>query len=168
MNDNNNKETSHLDIYYREYSLLLQELLEKPTETARLSRECNDLLDYMSTLCNTTTEEECEWMQRIQLWKLQLRHVVDEVDRTNLLKDRTPPAWSQQNESVLNRQNETLERARRSLQDTEELGYNISQTLSENRDKLMSTKQNIDQFSTLTTQAKGLVKSITKPWYQRR
>ena len=63
-------------------------------------------------------------------------------------------------------QQETLERARRTMQETEAIAVGIGGHLYENRTKLESAHQNIRQMGLLTNQANGLIQSMSKPWYR--
>jgi len=73
----------------------------------------------------------------------------------------------QQTETKLTKQNETLERARRSMQETEEIGMEVTHELAQNRAKIESSAQHTEELTLLTDQAGKILHNMSKPWWRR-
>jgi methyl-accepting chemotaxis protein len=106
--------------------------------------------------------KKAEWMQRIQLYKSQLQALQNDHARDELLD--TTPSSSRLESAVdtASRQNETLQQALRSIQETEAIGQEISQELNSNRARLESSRNHVSQLSSLTSQAHGIMNRMIK------
>merc|ERR1712151_680745 len=67
-----------------------------------------------------------------------------------------------QNEQMLSAQNDTLENARRVMEETEAVALEITEELGNNREKLVSAHGRIREVSGLTERARGLLQSINR------
>jgi hypothetical protein len=65
------------------------------------------------------------------------------------------------------KQNSQLQAALRSIKESEELAKEITSELHGQRETLETTKGRMSTMKDMTTHAKGLVKSISKPWWQK-
>lgn len=63
-------------------------------------------------------------------------------------------------------QNETLERARRTMMETEEISQGIQDELARNRTALQSSQNKAKDLSNMTQQAEAILKNMT-PWWRR-
>jgi vesicle transport through interaction with t-SNAREs protein 1 len=66
------------------------------------------------------------------------------------------------------KQNETLDRARRVMAETEETAMDITEELGRNREKIESSHQRIRDVSGLTNQARRIVQSMSRREVQQK
>lgn len=64
-------------------------------------------------------------------------------------------------------QNEQLEAALRSVRESTQVAAEIASELGSQRDTLQGTRTKMGELTSMTKQAKGLVKSMNKPWWQK-
>jgi predicted RND superfamily exporter protein len=74
----------------------------------------------------------------------------------------------QKSEDMLSNQNDTLERAKRSIMETEQVAFEITEELSNNREKLMSAHSRVRDVSSLTGRAKRLLSSMNQRAVQQK
>ena len=74
----------------------------------------------------------------------------------------------QKNEDSLASQNETLERARRTMQETESVALEITEELGNNREKLMSSHARVREVSGLTGRASRILRSMNQRAVQQK
>ena len=74
----------------------------------------------------------------------------------------------QENEDRLEGQNDTLERARRTMEETEAVAMEITTELGENREKLMSAHGRVRQMGGLTGRARGILTSMGQRALQQK
>jgi hypothetical protein len=74
----------------------------------------------------------------------------------------------QKNEEMMSKQNETLERARKTMMETETVALEITDELSSNRDKLLSAQGRIREMTGLTGRAKRLLNSMNQRNVQQK
>jgi vesicle transport through interaction with t-SNAREs 1 len=74
----------------------------------------------------------------------------------------------QKDEDLLVNQNDTLERARRTMLETEQVALEITEELSHNRDKLMSAHGRVREVSGMTSRAKRLLNSMSQRAVQQK
>jgi vesicle transport through interaction with t-SNAREs 1 len=174
------------DVYYHEFALLLRQLGEtgerdenggKLTleKQERLQQQCSELLGLMtlearSTVCPDTKFERLE---RAKIYKFQLEAVRQQHNKDFLLGDQAASMLAvkdrlAQSEMRAAQQNELLERARRSVLETEQVGASIMQEMSRNRETIERTQGRIGTLSSLTGQASKIVKNMSRPWWMRR
>jgi vesicle transport through interaction with t-SNAREs protein 1 len=74
----------------------------------------------------------------------------------------------QQNEDMLVSQNETLERARRTMQETEQVALEITEELGNNREKLMSAHGRVREVTGLTGRAGRILGAMNQRAMQQK
>jgi Snare region anchored in the vesicle membrane C-terminus len=74
----------------------------------------------------------------------------------------------QHNEHMLQQQNETLERAKRSILETEQIALEINDELVQNRETLLSSQNRIRSVSSMTTHAKKVLSSMSQRNIQQK
>lgn len=82
------------------------------------------------------------------------------IDREKLLLKK--------NEDMLGQQNETLERARRTMEETEQVALEITEELGNNREKLMSAHGRVREVSGLTGRAKRILTAMNQRAVQQK
>jgi len=65
------------------------------------------------------------------------------------------------------KQNSQLQDALKSISESEQVAKEITNDLYRQRESLETTQSRLQQFSSVTEQAKGLLKSMNKPWWQK-
>mmetsp|Transcript_22791 Transcript_22791/g.25384 ORF Transcript_22791/g.25384 Transcript_22791/m.25384 type:complete len:210 (+) Transcript_22791:44-673(+) len=65
------------------------------------------------------------------------------------------------------KQNSQLQDALKSISESEQVAKEITNDLYRQRESLETTQGRLQQFSSVTEQAKGLLKSMNKPWWQK-
>ena len=92
----------------------------------------------------------------------QIRNQNEEAQRSDLIGNKSV-AQRQRLEDAndkLLRQNEVLAHAQRTVAATEEIGLSISSELGQNRSKIEATTAKVNEFSSITDNAKGFVKRM--------
>jgi len=184
MKETDGDDQSQMRAYLAEYNAALEQLLTSCKDEKRrlgLVNECHDWLQRMTVEARMFDDSsiKMEWLERIKVFKSQLRVHQQGLERNQLFgacgDDPSSSGSEQQqhhrlrdNENALERQNATLERARRTMQETEEIGAEIGSELQRNRATMESTQSHIREMSSLTARAGDLLKSMSKPWWQPR
>lgn len=173
--------TDAFDSYYLEFTKSLKQLATTSTsnkdEVDSLVGKSRDLLQLASIEARGITEDRSlrnELLEAVKDGKNQLEalhqvHLKGELLATPaaVVSVSSGSCRLQSNEDTLARQNETLERARKSMQETEEIGREVTGQLGENRDKLESTQSKVNELQSMTGRAGELLKSMSRPWWRR-
>jgi hypothetical protein len=155
------KETYHA--YYQEYQRLVSEYALSPSD--ELYKELQQILQQMSTEARCMAEKE-EYLERTLQYKQNVVAMASKQQRSFLLSSSNADSLLNSNEDQLTKQNETLERARRTMTETEEISVGIQEELARNRTTLQSSHNKTNDFSEMTQQAGAILKSMT-PWWRR-
>jgi len=153
-----------------------------------LLSQCDDLLKQMQIEARTVdnADDKKNFLQKVRACKAKLANLRDDynsaktsVERQALLggdlesggqsrsgskqKDRLLQANEQ-----ISRQNDTLDRARRVMAETEETAMEITSELGRNREKIQSSHQRVRDVSGLTNQARRIVQSMSRREVQQK
>jgi len=114
-----------------------------------------------------------ELLQKVTIWKAQLMNLREDFHATqptligstegssiNLRRDGL-----RKTNDHLSKQNETIERARRVMAETEDVAMEITSELERNREKIASSHQRVADVSGLTNQARRIIQSMQKRWF---
>jgi vesicle transport through interaction with t-SNAREs 1 len=177
------------DIYYHEFALLLRQLgatgqprsdgkVDKhpsPTSQERLHQQCSELLSLMALEARSAEcpDAKFERLERVKIYKFQLEAVRQKHNKDFLMGDQASSMLQvkdrlTQSETRAAQQNELLERARRSVLETEQVGASIMEEIGRNRETIQSAQGRIGTVSSLTGQASKIVKNMSRPWWMRR
>jgi len=152
-------------------------------DKVELHKQCSDLLRLMTLEARSTTNDpdlKLERLERVKIYKFQLEAVQQSMDQEFLMGDTAARMLQLEKErhqvrSILERtegraaqQNELLERARRSLQETEEIGLEIIEETRRNRETLESAQGHVNEVTGMAARASKLVKALSKPWWMPR
>ena len=159
--------TDAFDQYYEEFTACLKQLATaQPEKVNGFAAQCRDLLQLATLEARLVQDSNLrqELLAAVRDGRIQVDSLVQVHQKGELLP---PIRQLHNNEDQLAQQNETLARAQRTMQETEEIGMEISGQLVENREKMQSTRQKVDELQTLTGRAGELMKSLSKPWWRR-
>jgi hypothetical protein len=178
--------TIQFEAYYEEYKCLFEQITstaDTPTTTNNaqqeaLFRQCHELLQQLAVEARDVDDSliKRDLLQRVKEEKSRLLALEQEHEKQMLMTGASSAASGggsaqhkqlHKNEDTLARQNETLERARRTMQETEAVGLEVTHELGQNRAKIESTKGRVGELTSLTDQAGNLLKSMSKPWWRR-
>jgi len=166
--------TEAFNEYYQEYCSLMQQIASTTDHSERdiLLKQCSDVLQQMAVEARSLENPaKTELLERVRLYKSNLQAIQEKSKRELLFADSTktrPDAklekQLQENEDVLGRQNETLGRALHSLQETEQVGLEITEELDRNRATIESTHESVREISSMNARANEILTSMSKWW----
>jgi hypothetical protein len=180
--------TLQFEAYYEEFTRLFGQITTSTTtdttttnnnaQQEALFRQCHEILQQLAVEARDVDDNltKRDLLQRVKQEKSRLAALEQEHKKQMLMTGASSAASGansakhkqlHKNEDTLARQNETLERARRTMQETEEVGLEVTHELGQNRVKIESTKGRVGELTSLTDQAGNLLKSMSKPWWRR-
>lgn len=161
--------TSQFEAYYEEYLSLIEQIDNNPTteDRERLVRASRDLVHQMMVEARSYDDASVkqELLARVKMYTCQMQALHQQTARDSLLDNRSR-AVPAKHIGALEKQNETIERALISLQETEDIGRETIQELGRHRETMQAAHSNTKQVSTLTDQANVLLKSMNAKWWQ--
>jgi vesicle transport through interaction with t-SNAREs 1 len=186
MADTSSSSTS-FERYDDEFSSLLQQIQssldqEPPSPyTQGLLQQCDDLVKQMALEARSVNDASLkrDLLAKVRTCKSQYQALQQQNEKQSLWGGRTnnnthtaagtkERLLLQQNENSLAAQNETLERARRTMQETEAVALEITEELGHNRETLMSAHGRIREVSGLTGRAKRILTSMNQRAMQQK
>ena len=166
--------------YYQEFCSILKKVLDGDGSSDDDLQECTTLLQQMKLEARGRDDED-ELMERIKLYRSQLKSIKEKQSQRDTLFARTttqPTTTTSINsqhheklahaEASLHYQQDSLERARRTLAETEEVAAATLDELQTQRETLQSTREKTDALSSLTRSANGIISNMSKPWWMRK
>jgi vesicle transport through interaction with t-SNAREs 1 len=185
---------SSFDRYNEEFSSLIQQIESSLRSTSpssaspndvnythNLLAQCDDLIKQMALEARSSHDAPTkrslldkvrEYKARHQSLRQELErrslHLGDGVNGGNSLQSQKERLLLQQNEDMLSNQNETLERARRTMQETEAVALEITEELGHNRERLSSAHGRIREVSGLTGRARRILVSMNQRAVQQK
>jgi len=142
--------------------------------TQNLLQQCDDLIKQMAlearSIGSDNPQMKRKLLDQVRGCKSKYQTLQQQFDRQGLLghgsngnaAGQRERLLLQQNEDSLHRQNETLERARRTMQETESVALEITEELGHNREKLYSAHGRIREVGGLTGRAKHILISMNQ------
>ena len=171
----------NFDQYDEEFANMSQQvqksLEEQPPSqyTTNLLQQCDDLIQQMDLEARTIPDATLKrtLIQKVRACKTEYQRLRHESERQGLLGGRSRPSEKerlmlQKNEDMLSSQNDTLERARRTMQDTEAVALEITEELGQNREKLISAHGRVREVSGLTGRARRILSSMSQRAVQQK
>jgi hypothetical protein len=173
---------NNFDQYDEEFasiSLQVQKSLqeEPPSQyTSNLLQQCNDLIKQMRLEARSVPDATLKrtLLKKVDTCKGEYQRLLQESERQGLLGSQNGAGRDnerlmlQKNEDMLGSQNDTLERARRSMQDSEAIALEITEELGQNREKLLSAHGRVREVGTLTGRARGILTSMNQRAVQQK
>lgn len=151
-----------------------------PAHTQNLLSQCDDLIKQMALEARSSQDPALKrsLLDKVRECKSQHQALQQESERHSLLgrgsisnhslQSQKERLLLQQNEDSLNQQNDTLERARRTMQETEAVALEITEELGHNREKLSSAHGRIRDVSGLTGRARRILVSMNQRAVQQK
>mmetsp|Transcript_1774 Transcript_1774/g.2392 ORF Transcript_1774/g.2392 Transcript_1774/m.2392 type:complete len:212 (+) Transcript_1774:162-797(+) len=180
------------DDEFRTLTEQVQDSLQKETSpqnikySSSLLSQCDDLIKQMAVEARGVPDASTkkELLKKVKECKAQLQALKDEhskisskVDRDSLGLTSSSGGGSShdnrkerllQTENSLNKQNDTLENARRVMADTENVALEITTELGRNRETLESAHGRVREVSGLTNRARRILQSMTRRQVQQK
>jgi vesicle transport through interaction with t-SNAREs 1 len=167
--------SSSFDRYHEEFTLLIQQQTMIPNDETIL-QQCNDFIKQMSLEARSAgddPDQKQHMLDRLKECKAQYAQAVQQSERQSLLAGTnsgggggtataTMSSSLQTNEDTMAIQNECLERAHQSLQETEQVALEITGELGKNRETMSRTQGRIQEVSTLTGLANSILNRLKK------
>lgn len=151
------------DMYYEEHMRLMEVLACEWTD--ELAQQAADCLASMQLEARTSedADEKHELLERVKVYRqnFQALRLQQESD---VLLGGVSSTGKDDATRRLHAQNETLLQARRTVQETEEIGLEINQELARNRDTMQASLQKVEEMKNMTQQAGMILKRLNKWW----
>lgn len=173
----------NFDQYDEEFGNICQQvqksLAEEPPSqyTSNLLQQCDDLVQQMELEARTVPDATLKrsLIQKVRSCKQEYQRLRAESERQGLLGGRGGAGGGederfmlQKNEDMLGAQNDTLERARRTMQETEAVALEITEELGQNREKLISAHGRVREVQGLTGRARRILTSMSQRAVQQK
>lgn len=173
------------DRYDDEFRSLLQQIeaslnVEPPSPyTHNLLVQCDDLIKQMALEARSVGSNNASLkrtlLDKVRACKSQYQTLQAQSDRQGLLATTTTKSKGggemdrlRRNEDMLSQQSDTLERARRTMEETEAVALEITDELGQNREKLMSAHGRIREVGGLTGRARRVLTSMNQRAMQQK
>ena len=153
-----------------------QSLNEEPPSaySENLMQQADDLIKQMALEARSVPDASLKRellakvrKQKDQLSNLRSRSEKDGLFRTSS-KNREQRLLLQQTEDTLTQQNETLERARRTMLETEQVALEITDELGNNREKIMSAHGRVREVGGITGRARRILQGMNQRAMQQK
>lgn len=168
--------------YDDEFTELMKQIersLEEDPPSAyadNLFQQADDLIKQMALEARSVSDATLkrELLGKVRTLKSQLASLQSQSEKTGLFgsslskKNDREKLLLQQNEDTLANQNETLERARRTMQETESVALEITEELGNNREKLVSAHGRVREVSGLTGRARRILTGMNQRAMQQK
>mmetsp|Transcript_13983 Transcript_13983/g.18230 ORF Transcript_13983/g.18230 Transcript_13983/m.18230 type:complete len:199 (+) Transcript_13983:299-895(+) len=162
------------DRYDEEFNTLTQQIQKSLDEepmnpyTQNLLQQCQDLLKQMALEARSLKQPKL--LQRVKEYKSQHAQLVSQYERQGLLSGHGGDEEDsrRRTEDMLSNQNDSLERARRTMQETEQVALEITEELGQNRETLMSAHGRVKEVSSLTGRARRILNTMTQRALQQK
>lgn len=166
-------DNGQFDDYYEEFTMVLKKLSTSSTESSNsLLTQGRELLDQMRLEVRSLQDADFrqEQMDLIRQGQEQLDAIAKQLRYSCVAPIDGPTSVSMaentNDEKILCKQNEILQRAKQTLAEAEEIGEGITMELDRNRATILSSQKKMDDVQSLTDRANQLVKSLSKPFWQ--
>ncbi len=112
----------------------------------------------------------CSFIFMFTGYKAEYEKAKESINRSNLIGDKSIEQRQRllDTNEKLNRQNEMIMNAQRTVAETEEVGLEITTELARNREKIQSAHGKVKDFSSITDSARRLVSSMSRRDVQQR
>jgi len=166
--------------YDEEFRSLMQQIensldREPPGQfTENLMQQCDDLIKQMALEARSTPPSvKSELLAKVRQCKQEFQQMQSRADKQSLMMGGSERSHSdrmllQKNEDQLAAQNETLERARRTMEETEAVALEITEELGNNRETLLSAQGRVREVSSLTGRARRILSGMSQREMQQK
>jgi ElaB/YqjD/DUF883 family membrane-anchored ribosome-binding protein len=168
---------STFEDYLQEFHALTAQIQQTLTQNVHqdnasiqsLFAQCDDILKQLSIEARSVEHDEelkQQWLATVKMTKSQLaalkqdyKHKLSTAERASLFSGKEQ---LYQNEEMAQRQADSLERARQTMAETEQVGAEITSELSRNRETLERTSASVTTFSSMTDKAASIIKTMSR------
>jgi len=152
-----------------------------------LLQQCDDLIKQMSLEARSVsdTNQKREFLQKVREHKSSIQTLTDRANQQTLFStsngvggggggssNAAAVAASRErllkNEGMLANQNDTLDHARRVMEETEAVALEITEELGHNREKLMSAHGRVREVTNMTGRARRLLQTMNQRNMQQK
>jgi len=167
--------------YDDEFSELLQQIEQSLNEeppsayTENLFQQADDLIKQMALEARSVPDASLkrDLLAKVRQLKGKLANLLSQSEKSGLFRtssnnNRESRMLLQQTEDTLVNQNETLERARRTMMETEQVALEITEELGNNRQKLVSAHGRVREVGGMTGRAKRLLQGMNQRAVQQK
>jgi predicted RND superfamily exporter protein len=170
--------------YDDEFSSIMEQirtsLAQQPPgpHTRNLLQQCDDLIQQMALEARSVSDAALKrtLLQKVRTYKSEWQTVSEQSEKQGLLEGAATGGGSnsnsrqylQKNEDTLHSQNDTLERARRTMQETEQVALEITEELGNNREKLMSAHGRVKEVGGMTGRARRILYAMSQRQVQQK
>ena len=180
-------EIDNFERYDEELRSLMQQIQEESSQGDQqdLLQQCDELIQQMAlearsmvggvdaSSSSSSSSLKDDLLAMVRTRKMQIQTLKQQMERQSLMVGADEPSVAkaprvlQKNEDMLAKQNETLERAQRTMEETEAVGLEITKELGDNRDKLVSAHGKVKEMSGMTERANKILDSMNRRWFGR-
>lgn len=144
--------------------------------TQNLLRQCDDLIKQMALEARSVGNSDLkrDLLQKVRDCKSTYQSLQQQSERQGLLarngsqSNQRERLLLQKNEDLLSSQNNTLERARRTMEETEAVALEITEELGHNREKISSAHGRVREMSGLTGRARRILYNMNQRAMQQK
>ena len=169
--------------YDNEFGELLHQIEENINEdppsaySENLMQQADDLIKQMALEARSVPDASLkrELLAKVRTLKSQLSSMQSQSEKAGLFRtssnahnNREQRLLLQQTEDTLSQQNETLERARRTMQETEQVALEITEELGNNREKIMSAHGRVREVGGMTGRARRILQGMNQRAMQQK
>ena len=169
--------------YDNEFGELLHQIEENINEdppsaySENLMQQADDLIKQMALEARSVPDASLkrELLAKVRKLKSQLSSMQSQSEKAGLFRTssnahntREQRLLLQQTEDTLSQQNETLERARRTMQETEQVALEITEELGNNREKIMSAHGRVREVGGMTGRARRILQGMNQRAMQQK
>ena len=169
--------------YDNEFGELLHQIEENINEdppsaySENLMQQADDLIKQMALEARSVPDASLkrELLAKVRKLKSQLSSMQSQSEKAGLFRtssnahnNREQRLLLQQTEDTLSQQNETLERARRTMQETEQVALEITEELGNNREKIMSAHGRVREVGGMTGRARRILQGMNQRAMQQK
>jgi predicted RND superfamily exporter protein len=168
------------DEFQRLQAQIRRSLEEEPPNqyTRNLLQQCDDLLQQMGIEARSVGDATMkrDLLDKVRTYKSRYQSLQAQSERQGLIGSTTTGSDRnqqermrlQQNEDALHSQNETLDRARRTMRETESVALEITEELGANREKLVGAHGRVREMSGLTGRATRILQAMNQRATQQK
>ena len=140
-------------------------------------QQADDLIKQMALEARSVPDASLkrELLAKVRKLKSQLSSMQSQSEKAGLFRtssnahnNREQRLLLQQTEDTLSQQNETLERARRTMQETEQVALEITEELGNNREKIMSAHGRVREVGGMTGRARRILQGMNQRAMQQK
>ena len=169
------------DAEFNELLVQIERSLEEEPPSAyseNLFQQADDLIKQMALEARSVPDATLkrDLLAKVRELKSKLASLQSQSEKAGLFRtgnnglsgQREKRQLLQQSEDMLAQQNETLERARRTMQETEQVALEITEELGSNRETLVSAHGRVREVGGLTGRARRILQGMNQRAVQQK